>query len=70
MDSEFESVATQLLKRTQAMLNKYRCLLIEDAMVRCRTWVHSVYGMGFNLLKIPTEQEHELLFPASALLLQ
>ncbi|KAH0622737.1 hypothetical protein JD844_025306 [Phrynosoma platyrhinos] len=24
--------ATQLLKRTQAMLNKYRCLLLEDAM--------------------------------------
>ncbi|KAM9016243.1 BRD4-interacting chromatin-remodeling complex-associated protein-like isoform 7-T8 [Ara ararauna] len=33
VDSEFETVATQLLKRTQAMLNKYRCLLIEDAMV-------------------------------------
>ncbi|KAM7172085.1 BRD4-interacting chromatin-remodeling complex-associated protein-like isoform 1-T1 [Macrochelys suwanniensis] len=32
VDSEFESVATQLLNRTQAMLNKYRCLLIEDAM--------------------------------------
>ncbi|NXL52286.1 BICRL protein, partial [Podilymbus podiceps] len=32
VDCEFESVATQLLKRTQAMLNKYRCLLIEDAM--------------------------------------
>ncbi|NXH20616.1 BICRL protein, partial [Bucco capensis] len=32
VDSEFESVATHLLKRTQAMLNKYRCLLIEDAM--------------------------------------
>ncbi|KAM9016239.1 BRD4-interacting chromatin-remodeling complex-associated protein-like isoform 4-T4 [Ara ararauna] len=32
VDSEFETVATQLLKRTQAMLNKYRCLLIEDAM--------------------------------------
>ncbi|XP_009667224.2 BRD4-interacting chromatin-remodeling complex-associated protein-like isoform X1 [Struthio camelus] len=32
VDSEFESVATQLLKRTQAMLNKYRCLLLEDAM--------------------------------------
>ncbi|XP_004408135.1 PREDICTED: GLTSCR1-like protein [Odobenus rosmarus divergens] len=32
VDSEFETVATQLLKRTQAMLNKYRCLLLEDAM--------------------------------------
>ncbi|XP_062980072.1 BRD4-interacting chromatin-remodeling complex-associated protein-like isoform X2 [Elgaria multicarinata webbii] len=32
VDNEFESVATQLLKRTQAMLNKYRCLLMEDAM--------------------------------------
>ncbi|XP_029449166.1 BRD4-interacting chromatin-remodeling complex-associated protein-like [Rhinatrema bivittatum] len=31
VDNEFESVATQLLKRTQAMLNKYRWLLIEDA---------------------------------------
>lgn len=34
VDSEFETVATQLLKRTQAMLNKYRCLLLEDAMVK------------------------------------
>lgn len=33
VDNEFETVATQLLKRTQAMLNKYRCLLLEDAMV-------------------------------------
>lgn len=32
VDSEFEEVATQLLKRTQAMLNKYRFLLLEDAM--------------------------------------
>lgn len=32
VDNEFEIVATQLLKRTQAMLNKYRCLLLEDAM--------------------------------------
>nr|XP_060610341.1 BRD4-interacting chromatin-remodeling complex-associated protein-like isoform X1 [Anolis sagrei ordinatus]XP_060610342.1 BRD4-interacting chromatin-remodeling complex-associated protein-like isoform X1 [Anolis sagrei ordinatus]XP_060610343.1 BRD4-interacting chromatin-remodeling complex-associated protein-like isoform X1 [Anolis sagrei ordinatus] len=32
VDNEFESAATQLLKRTQAMLNKYRCLLLEDAM--------------------------------------
>lgn len=34
VDNEFESVATQLLKRTQAMLNKYRCLLLDDAMVK------------------------------------
>lgn len=33
VDSEFEEVATQLLKRTHAMLNKYRSLLLEDAMV-------------------------------------
>lgn len=33
VDNEFEEVATQLLKRTQAMLNKYRFLLLEDAMV-------------------------------------
>lgn len=32
VDDEFETVATQLLKRTQAMLNKYRFLLLEDAM--------------------------------------
>ncbi|KAM6461822.1 BRD4-interacting chromatin-remodeling complex-associated protein-like isoform 2-T3 [Liasis olivaceus] len=32
VDNEFESAATQLLKRTQSMLNKYRCLLLEDAM--------------------------------------
>lgn len=34
VDNEFEEVATQLLKRTQAMLNKYRSLLLEDAMVQ------------------------------------
>jgi len=43
VDSEFESVATQLLKRTQAMLNKYRSLLIEDAMVRHITQVHFIF---------------------------
>lgn len=32
VDNEFEEVATQLLKRTHAMLNKYRFLLLEDAM--------------------------------------
>ncbi|XP_075719371.1 BRD4-interacting chromatin-remodeling complex-associated protein-like [Rhinoderma darwinii] len=32
VDNEFESAATHLLKKTQAMLNKYRLLLMEDAM--------------------------------------
>ncbi|KAM3930039.1 BRD4-interacting chromatin-remodeling complex-associated protein-like isoform 1-T3 [Leptodactylus fuscus] len=32
VDNEFESAATHLLKKTQAMLNKYRLLLFEDAM--------------------------------------
>ncbi|KAM4042444.1 BRD4-interacting chromatin-remodeling complex-associated protein-like isoform 2-T2 [Anomaloglossus baeobatrachus] len=32
VDNEFESAATHLLKKTQAMLNKYRMLLLEDAM--------------------------------------
>uniref|UniRef100_A0A8C5W938 BICRA like chromatin remodeling complex associated protein n=1 Tax=Leptobrachium leishanense TaxID=445787 RepID=A0A8C5W938_9ANUR len=32
VDNEFEAVATHLLKKTQAMLNKYRLLLLEDAM--------------------------------------
>uniref|UniRef100_H3A9A7 GLTSCR protein conserved domain-containing protein n=1 Tax=Latimeria chalumnae TaxID=7897 RepID=H3A9A7_LATCH len=31
VDEEFEVVSTQLLKRTQAMLNKYRLLLLEEA---------------------------------------
>ncbi|XP_043926647.1 BRD4-interacting chromatin-remodeling complex-associated protein [Protopterus annectens] len=31
VDEEFEMVSTQLLKRTQAMLNKYRLLLFEEA---------------------------------------
>ncbi|GCB79649.1 hypothetical protein scyTo_0018780, partial [Scyliorhinus torazame] len=31
VDEEFEAVSTQLLKRTQAMLNKYRMLLFEEA---------------------------------------
>ncbi|XP_043357332.1 BRD4-interacting chromatin-remodeling complex-associated protein isoform X8 [Dermochelys coriacea] len=30
-DEEFETVSTQLLKRTQAMLNKYRLLLLEES---------------------------------------
>ncbi|XP_075462978.1 BRD4-interacting chromatin-remodeling complex-associated protein isoform X2 [Ascaphus truei] len=30
-DEEFEVVSTQLLKRTQAMLNKYRLLLLEES---------------------------------------
>ncbi|XP_069811259.1 BRD4-interacting chromatin-remodeling complex-associated protein-like [Dendropsophus ebraccatus] len=32
VDNEFETAATHLLKKTQAMLNKYRLLLLEDAM--------------------------------------
>ncbi|XP_069464591.1 BRD4-interacting chromatin-remodeling complex-associated protein-like isoform X2 [Ambystoma mexicanum] len=32
VDNEFESVAAHLLQRTKAMLNKYRLLLLEDAM--------------------------------------
>ncbi|XP_072265897.1 BRD4-interacting chromatin-remodeling complex-associated protein-like isoform X2 [Pyxicephalus adspersus] len=31
VDNEFETMATHLLKKTQAMLNKYRLLLMEDA---------------------------------------
>ncbi|XP_068089070.1 BRD4-interacting chromatin-remodeling complex-associated protein-like isoform X2 [Hyperolius riggenbachi] len=31
VDNEFEAMATHLLKKTQAMLNKYRLLLLEDA---------------------------------------
>ncbi|KAM4694684.1 BRD4-interacting chromatin-remodeling complex-associated protein-like [Discoglossus pictus] len=32
VDNEFEIVATHILKKTQSMLNKYRLLLLEDAM--------------------------------------
>ncbi|KAM9034260.1 BRD4-interacting chromatin-remodeling complex-associated protein isoform 2-T4 [Sarcophilus harrisii] len=31
VDEEFETVSTQLLRRTQAMLNKYRLLLLEES---------------------------------------
>ncbi|XP_018411498.1 PREDICTED: glioma tumor suppressor candidate region gene 1 protein [Nanorana parkeri] len=31
VDDEFETMSTQLLKRTQAMLNKYRLLLLEES---------------------------------------
>lgn len=34
VDEEFEAVATQVLKRTQAMVNKYRRLLMVEAEVR------------------------------------
>lgn len=33
VDEEFESVSNQVLKRTQAMLDKYRLLLFEEAKV-------------------------------------
>ena len=33
VDEEFEVVSAQLLKRTQAMLNKYRLLLLEESRV-------------------------------------
>lgn len=33
VDEEFETVSTQLLKRTHAMLNKYRLLLLEESRV-------------------------------------
>lgn len=33
MDDEFENVSSQLLKRTQAMLDKYRHLLFEESRV-------------------------------------
>lgn len=33
MDEEFEVVATQVLKRTHAMVNKYRRLLMVEAEV-------------------------------------
>ncbi|XP_073409541.1 BRD4-interacting chromatin-remodeling complex-associated protein-like isoform X2 [Dendrobates tinctorius] len=32
VDDEFETAATHLLQKTQAMLNKYRMLLVDDAM--------------------------------------
>ncbi|KAG5844543.1 hypothetical protein ANANG_G00163610 [Anguilla anguilla] len=34
VDTEFESVSSQLLKRTQAMLDKYRLLLFEESKQR------------------------------------
>lgn len=33
VDDEFEAVATQVLNRTQAMVNKYRRLLMVEAEV-------------------------------------
>lgn len=34
VDEEFEAVATQVLKKTQTMVNKYRRLLLVEAEVR------------------------------------
>lgn len=44
VDEEFEVVATQVLKRTQAMVNKYRRLLMVEAEVRpplTSCWLHA-----------------------------
>ena len=37
VDDEFERVSCQLLKRTQAMLDKYRYLLFAESKVRVNT---------------------------------
>lgn len=37
VDEEFEAVATQVLLRTQSMVNKYRRLLMVEAEVRKHT---------------------------------
>lgn len=42
IDEEFEMVSTQLLKRTQAMLNKYRLLLLEESRVSFFSLVEQV----------------------------
>ncbi|XP_008571407.1 PREDICTED: GLTSCR1-like protein [Galeopterus variegatus] len=53
VDNEFETVATQLLKRTQAMLNKYRCLLLEDAMGLLYGPYSLVHSLMFFLFPFP-----------------
>lgn len=43
VDEEFEVVATQVLSRTHAMVNKYRRLLMVEAEVGTHTsnWLHA-----------------------------
>lgn len=60
MDNEFEEVATQLLKRTQAMLNKYRFLLLEDAMVKCAASQHGHLSSSAG----PKAEAHGLPHPS------
>lgn len=71
VDEEFEVVSTQLLKRTQAMLNKYRLLLLEESRVRLalgvlRThhWAHGTWTPTLRGLRSHGEISHSVLTKA------
>lgn len=49
VDEEFEDVATQVLSRTCAMVNKYRRLLMVEAEVGAQTGVASVTSRGLTV---------------------
>lgn len=67
VDNEFETVATQLLKRTQAMLNKYRCLLLEDAMVKFHYQACLFLKLHRSQLLIQREKLQEITFSQHSL---
>ncbi|CAG09039.1 unnamed protein product, partial [Tetraodon nigroviridis] len=49
VDDEFERVSCQLLKRTQAMLDKYRYLLFAESKVSVNTQSSCLSGIDFEL---------------------
>ncbi|NXW97548.1 BICRA protein, partial [Larus smithsonianus] len=61
VDEEFEAVSTQLLKRTQAMLNKYRLLLLEESRVSrggCNPGSVSEGGFGRSRCRLSLPDEY------------
>lgn len=53
MDEEFELVATQVLKRTQAMVNKYRRLLMAEGEVGTHTHRKTANEFHFTMSTNP-----------------
>lgn len=55
MDDEFERVSCQLLKRTQAMLDKYRYLLFAESKVSFNTQTKCLFVVLVFLSRIDFE---------------
>lgn len=71
MDDEFEKVSCQLLKRTQAMLDKYRYLLFAESKVSFNTQTKCLFVVLVFLSRIDFElMDFGVSYPSRDLALQ